>query len=115
MGPIDHIIGFLSSYPEIFIYIGIFLLLFLGGVGLPIPEDVVLIVGGYLCYEGYTNFYLTIPFAVIGAIAGDFTVYFIGRGLGLGFINFGYPRRFLSKKRQVKISSYFHICRNMEI
>lgn len=115
MGPIDYIIDILSFYPEIFIYIGIFLLLFLGGLGLPIPEDAVLIVGGYLCYEGYTSFYLTIPFAVIGAVAGDFTVYFIGRGLGLGFISFGYPRRFLSKKRQVKIRDYFNKYGNMTI
>lgn len=103
----DYIINFLTVHSEFFIYSVIFLLLFLGGLGLPFPEDLILIAGGYLSYEGYAHLYMIIPIAILGAVVGDFTVYFIGRSFGEGFVRFRYLKRFLSKRNLVKIRDYF--------
>jgi len=103
----DYIFNFLIVHSEFFIYSVIFLLLFLGGLGLPLPEDLIILAGGYLAYEGYAHLYMVIPIAIFGAVVGDFTVYFIGRSFGEGFIRFRYPKRFLSKKNLVKIRNYF--------
>ena len=104
---IDYIINFFTNHSEIAIYITICLLLFLGGLGFPIPEDPVLVAAGYVAFDGYTNLYLTIPVAIFGALIGDLTVYFIGRNFGEGFIKLKYIRPVFSKKRLVKIRDYF--------
>jgi len=103
----DYIFNFLIVHSEFFIYSVIFLLLFLGGLGLPLPEDLIVLAGGYLAYEGYAQLYIVIPIAIFGALVGDFTIYFIGRSFGEGFIRFRYLKRFLSKKNLVKIRNYF--------
>lgn len=103
----DYIFNFLIVHSEFFIYSVIFLLLFLGGLGLPLPEDLIVLAGGYLAYEGYAQLYIVIPIAIFGAVVGDFTIYFIGRSFGEGFIRFRYLKRFLSKKNLVKIRNYF--------
>jgi len=79
----------------------------LGGLGFPLPEDLILLAGGYLAFEGYTNIYVTVPVAIFGALVGDVTVYFLGRYFGEGFINLRHIKKFFSKKRLVKIREYF--------
>ena len=107
MGFIDYTINFFTTHSEVAIYVTICLLLFLGGLGLPIPEDPVLVAAGYVAFDGYTNLYLTIPVAIFGALIGDLTVYFIGRHFGEGFIKLKYIRPVFSKKRLVRIRDYF--------
>ena len=107
MGYLDYLINLLSINSEFFIYTLICILLFLGGLGFPLPEDLILLAGGYLAFEGYTNIYVTVPVAIFGALVGDVTVYFLGRYFGEGFINLRHIKKFFSKKRLVKIREYF--------
>jgi len=64
------------SYPVIFI------ILIACGLGLPIPEDITLIVGGILTSYKITNFWYTVIICMIGILGGDALVYLLGRFLG---------------------------------
>jgi membrane protein DedA with SNARE-associated domain len=67
-----------------FLLIGILLLC---GFGLPIPEDVILITGGYLSYSGYLDVRVFLPLAMIGVLLGDSIVFMIGRKTGDSILN----------------------------
>lgn len=56
--------------------------LLLCGLGVPLPEDVVLITGGYLVYQGAARLHLMIVVAFIGILGGDSIAFFLGRRLG---------------------------------
>jgi membrane protein DedA with SNARE-associated domain len=107
LGHLNYLVNLLSANSEFFIYTLICILLFLGGLGFPLPEDLILLAGGYLAYEGYTNIYVTIPVSIFGALVGDVTVYFIGRYFGEGFIRLRYIKKLFSRKYLVRISEYF--------
>ena len=61
------------------IYTALFVFLVISGLGLPLPEEVTLLFGGYLAYLGVTNFWPTIYVLIIGIIAADSVGYGIGR------------------------------------
>src|SRR4030066_1330408 len=66
---------FINHFP----YLGIFLLLILGGIGLPFPEDATLLLGGFLMAH-----YVIKPlpaFLVVysGLLITDFSLYLVGK------------------------------------
>ena len=63
-------------------YVGIFVVVVLGNVGLPVPEETVLALAGYLVHEGRLRLSLTLAVGVLSATAGDNTGYWIGRRVG---------------------------------
>jgi membrane protein DedA with SNARE-associated domain len=73
----------MSDWIEHFSYLGVLLALLAGGVGAPIPEDVPLLVGGYLCASGAARLGLMLPLALVGALASDCMIYWIGRRYGM--------------------------------
>ena len=75
-------VGLISAYIEHFTYAGLFVILMLCGLGLPMPEDVALLAGGYLAHRGITRYPVTLVVALAGVIVGDNSLYFIGRGVG---------------------------------
>lgn len=101
------LIDFLTGYTASFIYVFIFLGLFVGGLGAPVPEDLLLLLGGFLSWAGYTDLYLTIAISVAGAVVGDYVVFYLGRKWGSNVL--GYPRlsRWLTSRRLSKIHTYF--------
>lgn len=100
----DHYLSTLSQFK----YLAFFILLLLCGLGLPIPEDVVIIIGGYLAHTGDTEFIPTLLTLYVGAISGDFCLYWIGRRFGQDIINHKRLNRFFSPKRIKAINYYFH-------
>jgi membrane protein DedA with SNARE-associated domain len=84
--------GLVSSYIEHFTYVGLFLVLVLCGMGLPVPEDLALLTGGFLVHRGLTQYPTTLVVSFVGVLAGDNSLFFIGRRFGarilqyLGFV-----------------------------
>lgn len=74
------IIDFLTGYTASVIYVFIFLGLFVGGLGVPVPEDLLLLLGGFLSWAGYTDLYLTIVISIVGAVVGDCVVFYLVAG-----------------------------------
>ncbi len=65
-----------------FTYIGIFCLLILGGLGLPFPEDGVLIVSGLLIAHGVIKLAPALIIIYPSLLIADFILYSIGRKYG---------------------------------
>jgi membrane protein DedA with SNARE-associated domain len=63
-------------------YVGIFVVVVLGNVGLPVPEETVLAVAGYLVHEGKLRLPLTLVVGVLSATIGDNVGYWAGRRMG---------------------------------
>lgn len=76
-------------------YLGIFSLLVLGIVGLPVPDETLLTLSGYLIYHGELKLVPTFLAAYLGSIAGISISYAIGRTFGHNFL--------------VKHGHFFHI------
>jgi len=98
---------FLSSYLEQFTTLGLFLALVLAGLGLPIPEDVVLITSGVLAHQGVTHLGWTIPVLYVGVLTGDLIVYSFGRRFGDAVLRHPRVLRLLTPARQQRIEQYF--------
>ena len=74
-------IEWLTLYFEQFQYVAIALVLFLAGLGVPIPEDIPLIYGGVMSGKGSMNVYVHFIVSMIFILIGDVCLYFIGRRL----------------------------------
>jgi membrane protein DedA with SNARE-associated domain len=82
------LLGLVSGYLEHFTYVGLFVVLALCGLGLPMPEDVALLAGGYLVHRGITRYPLTLAVALLGVVSGDNSLFFLGRRFGTGFVRY---------------------------
>jgi membrane protein DedA with SNARE-associated domain len=63
-------------------YPAIFVVVLLGNVGLPFPEESVLALAGYLVHQGALRLSLTLAVGVLSAVVGDNAGYWIGRRVG---------------------------------
>lgn len=66
--------------PHTYLYLGV--LLYLTGIGVPIPEEITLILAGAAVYGGGLHYWPAFLVSIVGVIAGDIQVYLIGRYLG---------------------------------
>jgi membrane protein DedA with SNARE-associated domain len=71
-----------TTLVEHFPYIGIFILLILGGLGLPFPEDATLILSGFLVGQNAINPFQTFLAVYSGLLISDFFLYWVGKKYG---------------------------------
>jgi membrane protein DedA with SNARE-associated domain len=67
-------------------YLGIILVLILTGSGLPIPEEVPIIAAGIASSVGTLNPWAAFISCLLGALAGDSVIYFIGYHFGYSLV-----------------------------
>lgn len=89
-------------------YLGIALILILGGLGLPIPEEAPIIVAAVLTRNGQMTWPLAIGSCLAGVLIGDMVVYFLGYFYGEKVLGFPLTRRLLTRQRETQIKGYFH-------
>jgi membrane-associated protein len=63
-------------------YIAIFVVVVLGNVGLPVPEETVLAIAGYLVWRGKLRLSAVLLVGIVSAVAGDNLGYWLGRRYG---------------------------------
>ena len=68
-------------------YLAIFLIVVLGNVGVPVPEETTLVLAGYLAWRGELRFPLVLAVGIVSAVVGDNVGYWIGRGYGGGVLD----------------------------
>lgn len=71
-----------SGLIEHFPYLGLFILLILGGMGLPFPEGASLILCGFLISTHGVNLLPAVVVAYAGILTGDLLCYLLGRKFG---------------------------------
>lgn len=76
-------------------------------VGLVVPGETVMTLGGAVAGQGAIDVYLLIAIAWFAAWAGDTTSFFLGRRLGRGFVLENGPRVGISHERFEKVEDYF--------
>jgi membrane protein DedA with SNARE-associated domain len=79
------------------------------GVGVPFPEDVSLIFGGYLVFRGSANLPLMVATGFLGILAGDSIIFWAGRRLGnRARSDHGrFLRRLLTPERRARVEALF--------
>jgi membrane protein DedA with SNARE-associated domain len=86
-------------------YTGIFLVVILGNIGLPVPEETVLAVAGYLVWSGRLRLLPVLIVGLVSAIVGDNFGYWLGRHYGRAAVE-RYGRRLLKPGRVVVAESF---------
>lgn len=76
-------------------------------VGLVVPGETVMILGGAVAGQGATNVYLVIGIAWLMAFLGDSTSFFVGRRLGRDFLRRNGPRVGVSLERLDQVDDFF--------
>jgi undecaprenyl-diphosphatase len=76
-------------------------------VGLVVPGETVMLLGGAVAGQGAIDIYLLIAIAWFSAWAGDTTSFFVGRRLGRGFVLEHGPRFGISHERFERVEAYF--------
>ncbi|MBI5096405.1 MAG: DedA family protein [Nitrospirae bacterium] len=99
-----HISGIIGHFP----YIGLFILLILGGIGLPFPEDATLILCGFLIS---TKVVAPLPALLIsysGLLIADFFLYLIGKKYGRRIVTHKRFHHILSPERLSLLEEKFN-------
>lgn len=89
-------------------YLGIALILVLGGLGLPIPEEAPIILAAVLTKNGQMTAPLAFASCLGGVLLGDLVVYFLGFFYGEKVLSQPLTRRLLTRQREAQIKGYFH-------
>jgi membrane protein DedA with SNARE-associated domain len=76
-------------------------------VGLVVPGETVMLLGGAVAGQGAIDIYLLIAIAWFSAWAGDTTSFFLGRRLGREFVIRHGPRFGISHERFERVEDYF--------
>src|SRR6516165_5462988 len=67
-------------------YAGIFLVVILGNIGLPVPEETVLAAAGYLVWSGRLHLFPVLIVGLASAVIGDNVGYWLGRRYGRAIV-----------------------------
>ncbi len=87
-------------------YLAIFLFVLLGNLGLPAPEESILVLAGYLTWQGELRFPLVLVVGILSAMAGDNLGYWIGRRYGQEAIE-RYGKRVLLTPARIEATRRF--------
>jgi membrane protein DedA with SNARE-associated domain len=81
--------------------------LLLGGLGFPIPEDLALLTAGYLFWKGAYPLWVLVPICALGILAGDCTLYWLGRKFGTHITEHRFLSHAFTQPRLARVRGYF--------
>jgi membrane protein DedA with SNARE-associated domain len=90
-----------------FTYVAIFAVLCAAGLGAPISEDLVLLIGGGLAARGVTDLWPSLATGYGGVVIGDVLIHQWGKRLGPAAYEHRLVRKVLSVERQERLRSHF--------
>jgi hypothetical protein len=93
-------VGALQEFVYNFTYLGIFVVLLLGSLGVPIPEEMPIIAAAVLSHEGIVRWWCVLPVCLLGVLSGDMVLYWVGRHWGEQVFNWRLVRLVLSAARE---------------
>ena len=76
-------------------------------IGLVVPGETVMLIGGAVAGQGAVDIYLLIAIGWFAAWLGDTTSFYVGRRLGRGFVMRHGPRVGISEQRFARVEDYF--------
>lgn len=96
----------LEAYGDKGIYI-VFGVLIACGFGVPLPEDIPLVIAGLLSGQGYVGIWFTLFVCMAGVLMGDSIIFLIGSRYGNKAKKFFVFKHVFTEEREKKILSWF--------
>lgn len=97
----------IQEFIEHFTYGGIALVLVLGGLGAPIPEELPILAAGVLSREAVIRWWIALPLCVVGVLVGDIALYWAGHHWGLRVCRWPVVRCVLTEARERRLLSAY--------
>jgi membrane protein DedA with SNARE-associated domain len=89
-------------------YLSIFAVLVACGLGVPLPEDISLILGGFLVFKGAANLWGMVATGFLGILVGDTLIYMAGRRVGRSVrTGHGWLARVVTPARRIQVEQLF--------
>lgn len=89
-------------------YLTVFGVLVACGLGVPLPEDISLILGGYLAHTGAANLPIMMVVGLLGILIGDSMIFAAGRRVGNGAsVQRGFLARIVTPEKRAKVEHLF--------
>ncbi len=106
----DLLLQLVDQTSGVFSYGIVFLVLLLCGLGVPLPEDISLILGGYLVHDGKAQLWLMMIVGFLGILLGDSIIFFAGRRIGsqIGNKPQGFFARIVTPEKRARVEGLFH-------
>jgi membrane protein DedA with SNARE-associated domain len=99
---------FLSQLVADYRYLALFGVLFIAAMGVPIPEEPVLLAGGLAVGWGKASLVPTLLACIAGVIGGDLYIYCLGRFWGDRFLRSALGRFTFPQRRHERIQALYH-------
>ena len=96
-----------EDFIEQFTYVGLFLVLFGAGLGVPVPEEIPVLTAGVLAHEGVVRWWIALPVCLVAILAGDATLYWIGRHWGERILEWRMVRCVLTPEREERFKAAY--------
>lgn len=89
----------LSILEPLYAHLLVLGVLFISGMGVPIPEDISLITAGILVSMGKMSFLTAHIVGFVGVLSGDCILFFLGKTYGVGLLKNRFFKKLFSQKR----------------
>ena len=93
---------------ERFTYAGIFLVLFVAGLGAPIPEEAPILAAGVLASQQVIRWWLALIVCFVGVLSGDIVLYWVGHHWGERIMDWRFTRFVLTPEREKTVVEAYH-------
>lgn len=98
------VLGFLLGQGSIYLVVGF---LIIAGLGVPIPEDIMLLAAGILVQRGSVSYWEALVACAIGVFIGDTFIFLIARRLGARVLTVRPFRWIITPERHAKVEELF--------
>src|SRR5437773_1481022 len=94
-----------ASFIEQLGYVGLFVILFIAGLGVPIPEELPIVTGGVLSHQLVLRWWIALPVCLAGVLSGDIALYWVGHHWGERVLGWRPVRWVLSPAREEQLKA----------
>lgn len=105
----EFLTNLLGSTQGFFAYATVFGVLVACGLGVPLPEDISLILGGFLAHKGAASLPVMMVVGFLGILVGDSLIFYAGRRLGsqVGRTPTGFLGKFITPEKRARVEGLF--------
>jgi membrane protein DedA with SNARE-associated domain len=96
-----------EAFIEQFTYVGLFLVLFGAGLGVPLPEEIPVLAAGVLAHEGIVRWWIALPLCLVAILGGDTVLYWVGHHWGEHILDWRVVRLILTPQREEELKASY--------
>jgi membrane protein DedA with SNARE-associated domain len=105
---IDYLIQVIESAPPGVAFTGVIVVLLICGLGAPFPEEIPLVLAGYLVYSEEVSMQACLAWTFVAILAGDSMLFWIGYRFGHRIFQIPILNKLLTPDRVRKVNEKFH-------